>query len=298
MQYGQRTYCGRLFNLQLDTKPNYAALEEKISRLQPLNPAYTLGDTISIKTDDEYDYKTIAQSLKSWRKGAFSINDLFIDSEWRSFIKYNLIKDHLDISGKTVLDLGCNNGYYLFRMLDKNPKKLIGFDPSYLFFLQFLFINRFIGADIEYKMQGSDDLPNYKNSFDTVVCLGVIYHRPDPITMLKNIAASLKNGGELIIDSLIIEDENDTALCPKQTYAKMPNVWFIPTVQTLFNWLERCGFHAPRLIATRKTDITEQRKTEWINGESLEHFLDPNDHTKTFEGYNAPIRAYISARRR
>ena len=46
-------------------------------------------------------------------------------------------------------------------------------------------------------------------------------------------------------------------------------------------------------IAT--TTLEEQRKTDWLENESLIDFLDPKDHSKTTEGYQAPTRAVILA---
>ncbi|MEF3191212.1 MAG: DUF1698 domain-containing protein, partial [Campylobacterales bacterium] len=74
--------------------------------------------------------------------------------------------------------------------------------------------------------------------------------------------------------------------------------YFIPTIAALRNWLTRSGFVDIKVLATKPTDTTEQRKTEWINGQSLEDFLDPIDPSKTIEGYPAPRRVYIQARRK
>jgi tRNA (mo5U34)-methyltransferase len=269
-----------------------------IETLRPQVTSVDIGDLIAIETADRQNYEALAKSLKPWRKGAFKIDDLLIDSEWRSFIKYNLIEPSLNITDKSVLDLGCNNGYYLFRMLNQRPAKLTGFDPSELFFRQFSFINRFIDAPIDYQLKGSADLGDFTESFDTIVCMGVLYHRSDPVGTLKSICGALRKNGELILDSLIIDREDQVALTPQKTYAKMPNVWFIPTLSALSAWLDRTGFYDISTIAIKPTNINEQRKTEWIDGESLESFLDPNDSSRAIEGYPAPIRAYIRALKR
>lgn len=76
----------------------------------------------------------VARALIPWRKGPFKINDLEILSEWDSAIKYNLLESHLDLKDKIIGDIGCNNGYYMFRMLAQNPKQILGFDPMPLCF--------------------------------------------------------------------------------------------------------------------------------------------------------------------
>lgn len=238
-----------------------------------------------------------AQKLMPWRKGPFRLFDTFIDTEWQSFIKYNLLEPHFDLSDKIVGDIGCNNGYYLFRMLMQKPKKLVGFDPSALYKTQFDFINRFVQSDIVYEMLGVEHLPLYEHRFDTLFCLGVLYHRSDPIQTLKALYQGLNQGGELFLDTFMIDGESPVALCPAQTYSKIPNVYFVPTIQALFNWLERAKFKDAEVLEIKVTDTNEQRKTEWIFGESLEQFLDPKDPSRTIEGYPAPKRVYVKAKR-
>jgi len=272
---------------------NIKPIFEKLASFQPENVNYRLGDIIEIKTDEKlmHEIKEIAMMLKPWRKGPFKINDLFIDTEWRSYIKWNIIKPSLDLTGKDVLDVGCNNGYYMFRMLEEKPKSVTGFDPSALFNLQFEFINKFIKSDITYKLLGVEHVPHYGRKFDTIFCLGVLYHRPDPVTMLKELKAGLKPGGEVILDTLIIEGENETALCPIR-YQKMKNVYFIPTLKALYNWIEKAKFKDVEFLGKKYTDLEEQRKTSWIDGESLDSFLN-KDLTETVEGYPPPLRVYL-----
>ena len=271
-------------------KPIYLALEEfKNKKLKIKN--ITLNDIIEIETEENPEIEKIAKMLKPWRKGPFKINELFINSEWRSYIKWNSLKPHLNLENKEILDVGCNNGYYMFRMLEMNPKSITGFDPSALFNLQFEFINSFIKSDIEYKLLGVEHIPYYEKKFDVIFCMGVLYHRKDPIDMLKELKSGLKKGGEVILDTLIIEGNEEYALSPLR-YAKMKNVYFIPTIKALYNWIERAKFSDVEFIGKRYTTTNEQRKTEWIDGESLENFLN-KDETKTIEGYEPPLRVYL-----
>ncbi len=252
-----------------------------------------INDTIEINLsnyDKEFLLNT-AKMLMPWRKGPFKIGDIFIDSEWKSYIKWNTLIPFLNLENKDILDVGCNNGYYMFRMLEMNPKSITGFDPSALFNLQFEFINSFIKSDIEYKLLGVEHIPYYPKKFDVIFCMGVLYHRKDPIDMLKELKAGLKKGGEVILDTLIIEGNEEVALSPLR-YAKMKNVYFIPTLKTLYNWIKRANFSDVEFIGKRYTTTNEQRKTDWINGESLESFLNKNQ-TKTIEGYEPPLRCYL-----
>lgn len=271
-----------------------AQLFARINALQKTNSQVKFSDKIEINLDDfSSEILNLALDLKPWRKGPFQINDLFIDSEWQSFIKFNILKPYLNLKDKIVADVGCNNGYYMFRMLDFEPKSITGFDPSVLCFLQFSFINHFVKSNINYELLGVQDLPSYKTKFDTIFCLGVIYHRSDPIKMLKELRTSLNLGGEVFLDTMFIERDDEFVLSPKNRYSKIPNIYFVPSIKALQNWCERAKFNNFEILAIKDTDLNEQRKTMWIEGESLNNFLDPNDPSLTIEGYPAPKRVYV-----
>ncbi|HFP7533882.1 TPA: tRNA 5-methoxyuridine(34)/uridine 5-oxyacetic acid(34) synthase CmoB [Campylobacter jejuni] len=283
-----------LLEKQFLNHPLYA----KIQELKALNLAcnFSLDDSVNLSTNSQAkdEILAIAKELKPWRKGPFKIDDLFIDTEWQSFIKFNILKPFMnEISQKCVADIGCNNGYYMFKMLEFNPAKLIGFDPSIKYRLQFELINALAKTPIKYELLGVEDLPNYGLKFDVIFCLGVIYHRSDPIKMLKDLKAGLNKNGVVFLDTMYIEDEREIALVPNKTYSKIPNIYFIPSISALKNWCERAGFKEFEVLATKKTDENEQRKTEWIDSFSLENFLDPKDKNLTIEGYEAPKRVYI-----
>ena len=279
---------------------NIAPLQEAIAALpEPKVRQIELGDTVSVELEPDYEagaasqIEATARMLMPWRKGPFRLGKLFIDTEWQSQIKYNLLEPHFDLRGKVVGDIGCNNGYYLFRMQSQRPAKLVGFDPSALYYSQFRFLDRFLKSGIRYELLGVEHLPYYEEPFDTLFCLGVLYHRTDPITTLKALKSGLKKGGELFLDTFMIEGEGEYCLSPAERYSKIPNVYFIPTVDALKGWCRRAGFAEVEILAARPTDTREQRKTDWIATQSLEDFLDPKDPTRTVEGYPAPKRLYL-----
>ncbi|WP_295146562.1 tRNA 5-methoxyuridine(34)/uridine 5-oxyacetic acid(34) synthase CmoB [uncultured Campylobacter sp.] len=256
------------------------------------------SDVVSLKfknlTPEQAErIKEIALALKPWRKGPFRLGELFIDAEWRSFVKFNLLAPHLNLDGKTVADVGCNNGYYMFRMLPLSPRKIVGLDPSARTFLQFKFIDRFAKSNAIYEPLGVEHLPFYEHKFDAIFCLGVIYHRSDPVKTLKELKSALNPGGEVFLDTMYIDIQGDFTLTPRSTYSKISNIYFVPTISALQNWCERAKFKDFEILATKDTDADEQRKTEWIDGQSLGDFLDPKDPMRTIEGYPAPKRVYV-----
>jgi len=275
------------------TWKNIKPLREALESLDDVECNVELSDEVKISGDYNGKIENIARMMMPWRKGPFRVFDTYIDAEWKSNIKYNLLRKHFNLQDKRVADIGCNNGYYLFRMQEDNPKLLVGFDPSPLYKTQFDFINHFVKSDIVYELLGVEHVEFYEEKFDTIFCLGVLYHRSDPVAMLKQLFKGLDKQGEVILDTFYIDGDEEIALCPKSSYSKIPNIYFVPTIPALKNWCLRAGFSSFEVLETSTTNESEQRKTSWIEGQSLEDFLDENDHTKTTEGYPAPKRVYI-----
>ena len=276
------------------TWKNILPLREALNSLEENDYKVTYNDTVTIEGEmDKRQVLDVAKLMMPWRKGPFKVGEIFINTEWQSNIKYNLLHPHFNLKDKRVADIGCNNGYYLFRMQEDAPKSLVGFDPSPLYKTQFDFINHFVKSEIEYELLGVEHLEFYEEKFDIIFCLGVLYHRSDPVAMLKQLYKGLDKSGEVILDTFYIEGDDESCLCPKSSYSKIPNIYFVPTIGALKNWCLRAGFSSFEVLETSVTQADEQRKTEWIEGQSLEDFLDPEDSSKTVEGYPAPARVYV-----
>lgn len=248
---------------------------------------------------DDYTQKQIIGLLKQfapWRKGPFDIHGIHIDTEWRSDWKWDRVKNQIaPLKDKKVLDVGCGSGYHMWRMLGQNPDLVVGVDPSQLFLMQFQAIKHFNPApNIHLLPIGVEQLPQLK-SFDTVFSMGVLYHRRSPIDFLQQLKDQLKPGGELVLETLVVEGNENTVLFAGDRYAQMRNVWFLPSTDALTIWLSRLGFVNIQVVDIAYTSIEEQRATEWMTSQSLVDFLDPKDSSKTIEGYPAPLRAVITA---
>lgn len=125
--------------------------------------------------------------------------------------------------------------------------------------------------------------------------MGILYHRRSPIDNLYALKDCLRSGGELILETLIIEGRKGEVLVPDGRYSKMGNVWFIPSADTLIGWLQKCGFKDVKLVDVKQTSPQEQRATDWMRFHSLANFLDPDDPNRTIEGYPAPRRGVFVA---
>ena len=232
-----------------------------------------------------------------WRKGPFDLFGIFIDAEWQSFRKWERLAPHIaPLQGRQILDIGASNGYYMFRMAAHAPALVVGLEPQHTFYFQYLALQKYLRlAQVAALPFTFDEFPVTENCFDTIFCMGVLYHRKSPLEMLKKIHDMLKKGGELVLENLVIPGDDPVCLFPEDRYAKMRNVFFIPTARTMTAWLERSGFSHVRCIDTAPTTSDEQRRTDWIQTESLDDFLDPEDSARTVEGYPAPLRAIFLA---
>ncbi len=236
--------------------------------------------------------------LKSWRKGPFRYAGIDVDAEWRSDFKWDRIMELIrpELRGRRIADVGCNNLYYMYRMLEHDPELVVGCEPVERYFF-YHYLNRKFFPDprIHFELFGVDDMAAYGRFFDTVFFMGVLYHRRHPLLALETLSASMRPGGELIIESAGIPGDDDICLFPGKRYMRAPGWWFLPTASALENMLLRTGFEDVKICGVFPMTHEEQRKTEWVDTQSLESFLDEKDDTKTVEGYPAPVRIYAKA---
>jgi tRNA (mo5U34)-methyltransferase len=238
------------------------------------------------------------QRLHPWRKGPFELFGIHIDTEWRSDWKWDRLREDIDpLKGRRVLDVGCGSGYHCWRMLGEGADEVIGIDPTPLFIVQFWALQKYLQqGNIWLLPMGIEQVPAKLQVFDTVFSMGVLYHRRSPLDHLQELKDCLRPGGQLVLETLVIEGELGDTLLPEGRYARMGNVWFLPSCDTLLSWLCKLGFVDPQLVDVGDTTTQEQRSTQWMTFHSLANFLDPEDSKKSIEGHPAPRRAIVTAR--
>ncbi|HMB01123.1 MAG TPA: tRNA 5-methoxyuridine(34)/uridine 5-oxyacetic acid(34) synthase CmoB, partial [Spirochaetota bacterium] len=221
-----------------------------------------------------------------------------IDSEWRSDLKWNIISSHCgSLKDKKILDIGCNNGYYLFRMSAHKPEIVLGIDPVKQCCQQFGLLKNLIKEDLPlyYALWGHEKVCCFKKFFDVIFCLGIVYHTTDPVKLLQNIHKALSPSGRVIIESQGIPGRQSIALFPRRRYAQARGMWFLPTPTCLKHWCERAGFTNINIFHTHKLSAREQRATAWAPRCSFTSALEKKNENLTVEGYPAPIRIYLCA---
>jgi tRNA (mo5U34)-methyltransferase len=235
--------------------------------------------------------------LQPWRKGPYDLFGIAMDTEWRSDWKWERLKDQIaPLENRNVLDVGCGNGYHCWRMAGAGARFVLGVDSHLLFTMQYWAIRHFLKTPPVFVAPlALEDLPGELNAFDTVFSMGVLYHRRSPFGHLYGLKDCLRRGGELVLETLVIDGEEGMTLVPQGRYARMPNVWFLPSCDTLHEWLHKAGFKNIRLVNVSTTGTEEQRTTEWMTFESLPEALDKDNPALTIEGYPAPVRAIFIA---
>ena len=298
----------RLQNWVKQNKKGFLRYREPFEGLQQFPAKIVDCDTDWVKIGaskelTETEQKTVESHLRTfmpWRKGPFSVFGIDVDSEWQSQRKWQRLVDHLpDMRGKIVADIGCSNGYYMFRMAPHKPEIVIGFEPSVQHYYCFKALNSMAGlSNLHIDLLGVEHLSLFPECFDVLFLMGIIYHRSSPVECLRDIFASLRPGGTLILESQALPGESEIALFPEKTYAKVPGTYFVPTGNCLKNWLARAGFTEIDIFCQHPMSSREQRRTDWMTFESYSNFTDPNDSSKTVEGYPAPDRVFIRARKK
>lgn len=280
---------------------DYARWSAALNALPALVNIQASFDDAAISIDahcaDSDALRQALRGLMPWRKGPYRIADIDIDCEWRSDFKWERVVPHLAaLTGRRILDIGCGNGYHCWRALAQSPALVLGVEPSVLFNLQFQAVQGYLQrSDIDMLPIGIEDIPADLNWFDTVFSMGVLYHRRSPLDHLYQLKGFLRSGGELCLETLVIEGGPGQVLLPRDRYARMRNVWFIPSSAELLHWLERCGFVNVRVVDEGDTSLDEQRSTDWMQFESLRQSLDSDNPGLTVEGLPAPRRAVVIA---
>ena len=266
-------------------------------KIQPQGKAQYDAPYLKINSQaiDKEKLESALKQLMPWRKGPYQIEDLQLDSEWRGDMKWDRVIPHIkSLKGKTVLDVGSGNGYFTYLMALSGAEIALGIEPFLLFNYQFQAVRSLISNPpnafvLPLKLE---QMPN-ESVFDTVFSMGVLYHQKDHIVHLQQLKNVMTMGGELILETLVIDAIHGEQIVPEDRYARMRNVWCLPSTDTLRTWLEHAGFSDIKLVDVTKTTPEEQRATHWIgdNTQSLQDFLDPNDDNLTIEGLPAPKRA-------
>jgi len=105
-----------------------------------------------------------------------------------------------DFSGKTVLDVGCNAGYYSFVAKRRGAGRVVGVELDDHFVRQAQYLSRLLRIDVDFLHNDAHNVDTRLGNFDMIICTGLMYHIPDPTTVLARLAA-------VCADTILIESE-------------------------------------------------------------------------------------------
>ena len=179
-------------------------------------------------------------------------------------VKWLSFKDQVpaDLTGKTVLDIGCNAGFYSMEMKRRGAARVLGldFDPAYL--VQARFAAEVEGLDIEFRQMSVYDVAQLGERFDVVFFIGVFYHLRHPLLALdlihEHVARdilvfqSLQRGSNDIAAVAPDYDFFDRAVFDEPGYPRMhfvehsysndPTNWWVPNRAGAAAMLRSAGF--------------------------------------------------------
>ena len=195
------------------------------------SPVVSVGTSDPLAPREQLVLSEALIKLKLWRKGPFRFFHQLIETEWRSDLKWSRISNHIKpLEGRLVLDVGCGSGYHCWRMLGDGAEKVLGLEPSLLYCAQFESLQTYMQNDsISVLPLRLEDLPARTGAFDTTFSMGVLYHRRSPFDHLLRLKETLRPGGQLVLETLIVDGPVHHVFVPEARYAQMRNVWCLPS---------------------------------------------------------------------
>ena len=179
-------------------------------------------------------------------------------------VKFASFRDAIpaDLTGRTVLDIGCNAGFYSFEMKRRGATRVLGVDTDEHYLRQARFVAQVSGVDVEFRKLGVWDVGALGEKFDLVIFMGVLYHLRHPLLALdlihEHVAKdlllfqSMQRGSRELIE--VAEDYDFTAPAPfdepgypkmhfiEQRYSRDQTNWWVPNRACTEAMLRSSGF--------------------------------------------------------
>ncbi|MBA4785345.1 MAG: TIGR04290 family methyltransferase [Rhizobiales bacterium] len=178
--------------------------------------------------------------------------------KWQGF--KHIVPD--DLEGRSVLDIGCNAGFYTMEMKRRNAGRVLGIDSDPHYLNQAKFAAEHEGLDIEYRQMSVYEVPKLKERFDLVIFMGVLYHLRHPLLALDllyehvvddmMLFQCLQRGAQDIPDlqenydfsewSIFDQPDYPKLFFIEERYASDPTNWFFPNKPAMEAMLRSSGF--------------------------------------------------------
>ena len=231
------------------------------------------------------DIRRQAEALGPWfhnmeLQGVWTAPDHFLGNY--PAVKFRGFAEALpaDLTGKSVLDIGCNGGFYSLEMKKRGAERVLGIDYDEDYLAQARFAAKTLGHDIEFRQLSVYDVGALRERFDLVIFMGVLYHLRHPLLALdlihEHVAKdllvyqSLQRGSTAVDPVPENADFWDEAMFdspgyPKlhfveQRYADDPSNWWIPNAACSAAMLRSAGFAIeahpePEVFVCRRVEV-------------------------------------------
>lgn len=154
-----------------------------------------------------------------------------------------------DLTGKTVLDIGCWDGFYAFECERRGAAKVLATDLWEAAGQDaFLLAHKELGSKIGWMKADVYDLSMMLHPgerYDVTLFLGVLYHLKHPLLALQEVADCTAPGGLVIVDTVVSHpayDQPVMAFCPGRELSDDPTNWWAPNPACMAAMLEEAGF--------------------------------------------------------
>ena len=107
-----------------------------------------------------------------------------------------------DLAGRSVLDIGCNAGFYSVELKRRNAGRVLGIDTEELSLKQARLVREELNLDIEYRNCSAYDVTSIPEQFDMVLFMGIFYHLRYPLYALDRVVQMIRPGGLLVFQTL------------------------------------------------------------------------------------------------
>lgn len=232
-----------------------AAVERQSGTERPSGPDVDAESLVRFSADlalelDEDERGSLArraEELQPWLQGPFLLGgDLVVGGLWRNDQRWVALGAQLeaDLSGRRVLDVGCNAGYDPFMFRLRGAEYVLGCEP-YEFIRQARFLESIYQSGADFQQIGWQELdPARHGTFDLVHCHGVLYHELDPIGLLQRLADMTEPGGTLLLGSMMLGDRRlaeHVRFVPTEYYGD-GTWWWVPGQLALRWMIQASGF--------------------------------------------------------
>jgi tRNA (mo5U34)-methyltransferase len=159
--------------------------------------------------------------------------------------KFKVVEDAIpfrNLSGRSMLDVGCNAGYNTINAAVKYGLSGTGIDVVPRHVEVSRFFSELAGVRAEFLISSAETFAR-PAAFDVILHLGTLYHLPNPVLSLENTFANLRPGGYLALETQVYDHPDDSNICyfmHMQNNDKT-NFWALST-SVLKRWLELLGF--------------------------------------------------------